>query len=235
MSEGFPFGGDGPSAPWRQTAHEYARETLRRAILSGSLKGGSRLVQADIAAKLRVSTTPVREALRQLAADGLVVFDPHVGAIVRRRDQSELIEIYDILAALSPLAMERASRLIEQNQLDEARALFERMKEQHDIPEWAKLNIEFHAIIEGASQAPTLAAMLKNMHDAAAIHVIRSLQADPSRMTSGNREHAEMLDALEHGDGKRASAVMLKHVNATLQLVLATFADEDERDLELAD
>ena len=62
------------------SAHELARETLRQAILRGQLPGGARLVQADLAVHLRVSTTPVREALRDLATEGLIVLDRHWGA-----------------------------------------------------------------------------------------------------------------------------------------------------------
>ena len=80
----------------RQTAHEYVREVLRRAILSGDIPVGSRLVQAELATTLEVSTTPVREALRDLASEGLIQFDPHRGAVVSELSGEELQEIYEI-------------------------------------------------------------------------------------------------------------------------------------------
>ena len=79
----------GAGAAGRQTAHEFVRSVLRRAILSGELAGGTRLVQAELAAVLEVSTTPVREALRELASEGLVRFDPHRGAVVQELSGEE--------------------------------------------------------------------------------------------------------------------------------------------------
>jgi DNA-binding GntR family transcriptional regulator len=73
--------GDQLASP-RRTAHEYVRNSLREGILRGSLVGGTRLVQSEIASELEVSTTPVREALRDLATEGLVQLDAHRGAVV---------------------------------------------------------------------------------------------------------------------------------------------------------
>src|SRR5688500_20338979 len=97
----------------RQTAHEFVRETLRKAILRGDLPGGSRLVQADIAARLKVSTTPVREALRDLATEGMITLDPHRGGVVRELNWDDMQEIVMIRHALGPqinrLPIERIS------------------------------------------------------------------------------------------------------------------------------
>jgi len=73
-----------------RTAHEFVKESLRRAILRGDLSGGERLIQADLATMLNVSTTPVREALRDLATEGLITLDRHRGGVVREPDWAEI-------------------------------------------------------------------------------------------------------------------------------------------------
>src|SRR3990172_11947171 len=95
-------------AATRQTAHEFVRGVLRRAILNGELASGSRLVQAELAAMLDVSTTPVREALRDLATEGLVQFDPHRGAIVSELSSEDVHAISAFRTVLDPLALGRA-------------------------------------------------------------------------------------------------------------------------------
>jgi DNA-binding GntR family transcriptional regulator len=80
----------------RSTAHTFVLDALRDAILSGSLPAGARLIQTEIAARLEVRTTPVREAIRDLVGSGLVQSDVHRGAVVRALDSDELAEIYEI-------------------------------------------------------------------------------------------------------------------------------------------
>jgi DNA-binding transcriptional regulator YhcF (GntR family) len=89
--------------PKRQTAHQYVVESLRNAIVEGVLTPGTRLIQAAIAEELEVSTTPVREALQDLAAEGLVRLDPHRGAIVYGFDLAECREIYELRMLLEEL------------------------------------------------------------------------------------------------------------------------------------
>jgi len=92
----------------RQTTVEYVKDTLRKAILGGELVGGTRLVQADLAAALETSTTPVREALRDLTSEGLIRSDPHRGSVVYEPNAYELDEIYQICRVLEPLAIRHA-------------------------------------------------------------------------------------------------------------------------------
>jgi DNA-binding transcriptional regulator YhcF (GntR family) len=96
---------------WR-TAHDFAKQTLRRAILRGELPGGTRLIQSDLATQLGVSTTPVREALRDLAGGGLITLDRNRGGVVRELNWHEVEEIDQIQERLRPLAMELAVRNI---------------------------------------------------------------------------------------------------------------------------
>lgn len=212
----------------RRTAHQFARETLRRAILSGALVGGTRLVQADIAAQLKVSTTPVREALRDLAADGLILFDPHRGAIVHELDVSELVEVYEIRQALEPLAIRKATGHLSDDELDTAAALQARMDRETDPGAWADLNWQFHALLERAANSPRLLSVVKSMQDTAAIYVGHSLKVEPERIAEGNREHRELLDALRRRDADSAAAILRAHLDATLRSVLASRSLEGE-------
>src|SRR5665811_2234033 len=115
------------SGTTRQTAHEYVREVLRKNILNGDLPGGARLVQAELGAMLDVSTTPVREALRDLASEGLVRFDPHRGAVVTELDLEDVKDIYEIRRILEPEAMRQSAPKVSEELLVQLRKLHQRM------------------------------------------------------------------------------------------------------------
>lgn len=215
---------DGPAplraAQPRVTAHESVHTTLRRAILGGALPGGTRLVQADVASQLSVSTTPVREALRDLAAEGLVVFRPHVGAVVREISIDELTELYDIRKAVEPVSIRRAAVRIRKSELAEAQALIKKMESETDPARWAELNWEFHAVLERAANAPLVRSVVKTVQDIAAMYVAHSLILQPDRMNSGNKEHRAMLTALRRRDQETAARVLIEHLDSTLQAIL---------------
>jgi DNA-binding GntR family transcriptional regulator len=215
----------------RRTAHQSVRDTLRRAILSGTLSGGTRLVQADIAAQLKVSTTPVREALRDLAAEGLILFDPHRGAIVHELDLSELVEVYEIRKALESLAVRKATQRINDEQLAAAAALQDTMDGEHDPGAWVELNWQFHSLLERAANSPRLWSMVKTVQDAAAIYVGHSLKVEPQRMAAGNREHWAMLEAMRRRDSDKAVVLLVQHLDATLGAVLASHSLEGDADV----
>lgn len=210
----------------RRTAHQFVRETLRRAILTGALDGGTRLVQADIAAQLEVSTTPVREALRDLAADGLIHFDPHRGAIVRELDMTELVELYDIRKALESLAVRKAAVEITEAQLKSATELQDRMDRESDVGLWVQLNSEFHSMLYRASMSPRLFSLVESVQDAATIYVAHSLAVSPGRIKDGNREHRSLITALRKRDGEKAATILQSHLDATLQTIVSANSTE---------
>lgn len=200
----------------RRTAHEFVRDTLRRAILSGRLTGGTRLVQAEIAAQLNVSTTPVREALRELAADGLIRFDPHRGGIVNTTDAAEFLETYEIRKLLEPYAMGRAAERITDAQLAAAEQLADEMEREHDPGVWAELNWRLHRLLVLVAGSPRLDAILSSLQDSAALYVAHSLTHSPGRIAQGNHEHRDLLEALRRHDGAAAHAIVLEHLEGTL-------------------
>jgi DNA-binding GntR family transcriptional regulator len=203
----------------RLTAHQMVRETLRQAILSGRLTGGTRLVQADIAATLDVSTTPVREALIQLASEGLIQFDAHRGAIVHEIDLGELRDIYEMRTALEPIAVRRAAQRITDDQLDAAAGLIQEMDENVNPETWVERNWQFHFLIEQAAGSPRLGTVIKTVQNSAILYIARSVQAHPGRMREGNDEHRSLLAALRKRDEDRAAAIMVQHLNNTMKAI----------------
>lgn len=200
----------------RRTAQELVRDTLRRGILTGEVKGGTRLVQADLAQQMRVSTTPVREALRSLAAEGLVSLDAHRGAVVRRLNQEELQDIYELRCILEPEALRRAVARISAEQLDEAAAIEARMQEERDPARWSDLNRRFHRVFIDAAGSARLTQMLEILQDSFAGYIVSSIVQDEHRRDRANDQHHTLLQAMHGGDGERAATTMLEHMRVTL-------------------
>lgn len=199
----------------RRTAHQSVVETLRRAILSGVLPGGSHLVQADIAEQLQVSTTPVREALRDLAAENLIRLDAHRGAVVHECSVAEMEEIYSLRRILEPEAIRRALDRITDAELKKAEEVLLKMESETDFGTWVELNREFHARLEDAAGSPRLAGILKSLRDVSALYVGLSMQGEARDLRSANAEHREILEACRARDRERAVAVVLQHLEVT--------------------
>ncbi|UQX88960.1 GntR family transcriptional regulator [Jatrophihabitans telluris] len=206
--------------PPRLTANQMVQDTLRRAILRGQLAAGSRLVQADIASTLEVSTTPVREALIQLAAEGLIQFDPHRGAVVHEIDLTELREIYEIRTALEEIAVRRAAVRITDDQLDQAAQCIKEMDATDDPATWVERNWQFHFLIEQAAASKRLATVIKTVQNSAILYVAHSVRTNPQRMKEGNKEHAMLLTALRKHDSDDAGKVMTHHLSKTMNLIV---------------
>lgn len=210
------FDGDPP-----RTAQQLAYQVVRRAILESDLEPGTRLTQGQLAEQLQISTTPVREALRRLAGEGLVRIDAHRGAIVRGLDEEELLEIYEMRLLLEPLAIRKSVASISDTAIDEAEQLWERMNDHSDIGAWSDANREFHAILAEAATSPTLTSVLRGLRDRAAPYVRYSIVLQPGFSVTANQEHRELVDAFRARDPDRAAAIEEKHLRATLAAVMA--------------
>lgn len=211
----------------RRTAHQIVKDTLRRAILDGSLGGGTRLVQADVATQLGVSTTPVREALRDLATEGLVRLDAHRGAVVHEVTPEELAELYDLRRILEPEAVRRAAQNLTDEQLAELEALQRRMDDEPDVIRWIGMNRTFHWAIADAAGSKRLADTLHRLEDEAALYVGVSLRRQQARLGSGNDQHHRLVDALRRRDGDAAAEVMLDHLAHTQALADSGLSKDD--------
>lgn len=201
----------------RQTAHEYVRAVLRRAILNGELASGSRLVQSELAAMLDVSTTPVREALRDLATEGLVQFDPHRGAIVTELSSEDLWDIYEIRMVLESLALRKAVEKVTPALLERLRKVHQAMLDEPQSVDWVDRNRVFHMAVYELAVSPRLAGMIRTLQDASVMYIGASLHSDPSHRETANRGHAEILEALENKDTEAAVAALTDHLRSTVE------------------
>lgn len=211
--------GDIGGPPRTRTAHQYVLKSLRDAILNGQLGGGARLMQADLAAQLGVSVTPVREALRDLATQGLVEFDPHRGALVRSLDVHEVRELYELRMILEPMHVRRTFGLVTDAQLDRAAELRDRMEETDSLTDWAELNRQFHAALTVADSRSRLASIIAGLRDSASIFVSMSLSTSPERLAESNAEHAQLLEFYRRRDLAVVERLTIGHLQTTLDTI----------------
>lgn len=194
----------------RLTAAGFVQKTLRRAILSGELAGGTRLGLADIAEILEVSTTPVREALRQLATEGLVQFDPYRGGTVQTLTRHDMEEVVKLRSALEPVAVREAVEKITEEDLERASEIHARMAGE-DEP-WVDLNRQLHFALYASVGSPRLLAMIKSLQDSEMMYVGTSIRNHPAMRDQARRDHAELIEAMRARDAERAVEITLRHL-----------------------
>lgn len=208
-----------PTARRSATAHEYVREALRAAIMDGSLPGGTRLLQSEIATQLGVSTTPVREALRDLTSERLVVMHPHHGAMVRALDLAEVQEIYELRIAMEPILSRRLVDSLDEATLDRALEIQRKMLDIRDVAEWAQLNRDFHTTLASPEDHSRLGIILTGLRDAATPFVGMSLLAQPGLMDQTNEEHREFVELFRAKEVDRVVDLTRRHLQATLSAI----------------
>lgn len=211
--------GDRSMQPRSRTAHEYVRTELRAAILEGELSGGTRLLQSEIASQLGVSTTPVREALRDLATEGLVFFTAHQGAVVRTLSLEEVREIYELRMLLEPLLIRRVVGQIGEESLKRARTLWYQMDIEKDPGVWVQLNQAFHKVFAEPEEGSQLAYILAGLRDRAAAYVGVSLKARPEQMHQANADHGQMLELFGRRDVDGLTELTVDHLRSTLAAI----------------
>lgn len=152
---------------------ESVADLIRHLILSRQLQSGERLVQSQLAERLGVSRTPVREALQKLASEGLVTFSPYKGASVAEFSSSELEDIYSIRIALEGFCARLAAPLVTDEQLEKLEALFNRMKEQYlrgDRLQLLVANREFYSVLFAVPGQPRLYELTMKYLDMADVY-----------------------------------------------------------------
>jgi DNA-binding GntR family transcriptional regulator len=193
-----------------------AVEAVRDLILSGQYGPGARLGEADLAELVGVSRTPVREALRHLAAEGLVEIRPNKGARVVEWSADELDQVFDLRAQVEGLAARRAATRATAVQLDQLEQvavehLAQTQRRRRDLDRVYALNSEFHggvvALVGGAS-LPTVIGTL--VHTAVLVRTLHTF--DDAAMLRSAHHHLELVAALRARDPEWAESVMRSHL-----------------------
>lgn len=188
--------------------------TLRQAILKGELKPGERLMEIQLAQKLGVSRTPVREAIRKLELEGLVLMIPRKGAEVAEITAQDLEDVLEVRSALEELAVRDACEHITEEQLcDLAKAAeeFQRCLGEPDIVASVHADMHFHEIIYGATNNRRLLQILNNLREQMYRYRMEYLKDKRTHQTLLD-EHEAIREALKNHDKEKAGEAIHIHI-----------------------
>jgi DNA-binding GntR family transcriptional regulator len=207
----------------RRPLHEQAVDRLRELIVQGKLAPGERLNERVLCERLGISRTPLREAIKLLASEGLVRLLPHRGAQVAALDAERLSETLQVMAAMEALAGELACRKASAKALAEIRALHEDMLARHargDLAGYFRYNQAIHLKIVEASDNAVLAATYRQLNaNVLRARYMANLSAE--RWDEAVREHESILAALEARDAPRLTRLLREHLAQKLTAVLS--------------
>ncbi|WP_210237826.1 GntR family transcriptional regulator [Aliirhizobium smilacinae] len=205
----------------RRTLHSEIVDAIREMIVDGHLEPGQKVPEKELCDRFDISRTPLREALKALAAEGMLELLPQRGARVAILGEEELVELFPIIAAMEALAGELACDRITDAQVAEIRQMHGRMLiafEQSDRLEYATLNRAIHMAIFDASGNAALLVLYRNM-ELKIRNIRHTMRQLPQDWKQALDDHDEMLDALSARDKTRLSAIMKQHVLNTAEAV----------------
>ena len=198
--------------------------TLRQAILRGDIQPGERLLEIHLADKLGVSRTPIREAIRKLELEGLVLMIPRKGAVVAEITEKSLRDVLEVRRALEELAMKLACERIldeEIEELKEAAKEFENALKTGDVTVYAEADVKFHDIIYRTTDNQRLIQLLYNLREQMYRYRVEYLKRDDSHDTL-LAEHQYIIETLERRDSDEAVKAVCAHVDNQVTAVADT-------------
>ena len=205
--------------------------TLRRGIMQGDLKPGERLMEIKLANRLGVSRTPIREAIRMLELEGLVVMIPRKGAQVAEITEKDLKDVLEVRMGLEELAVKFACQRITEEQLDNlyhASRKFEEAVKREDLTELAQADVDFHDLIYKATGNERLVQLLNNIREQMYRYRVEYLKDEEMR-GSLVREHDTLLENLRQRDLEGAKQVTQSHIERQQAYILETIYGQNEK------
>ncbi|MAO55174.1 MAG: GntR family transcriptional regulator [Rhodospirillaceae bacterium] len=215
-----------------KTSPDEIADAIRNQILRGELEPGTPVRQDDLAAEFEVSRVPVREALRSLASEGLMLWQPHQGFRVAQLKPAEAREILEIRSVLEVRALEWAFPHLGPDNIEEARDAIARAEATKSIDEWSHMNGVFHTATLGACGRPNLLALIQQLNNRVDRYIRLLVQRTDYRIQA-EREHRAILATIEAGNLAAASLLLEQHIEDTadaLDRFLADHRPDDEVD-----
>jgi DNA-binding GntR family transcriptional regulator len=223
LNPGFDQAGFAVPKLERQHLHDTVVEHLRKLIVEAVLPPGAKLNERELCETMGISRTPLREALKVLAVEGLIEIFPNRGASVYKMSQAEIWETFELVSGLEAMAGELACARITPGELADIKALHHAMltcKAQNDLPGYYRCN---HAIHDKINQAARNSVLHRTY-----LSVNRRLQAlrfksnfKADKWERAAHDHEEMIKALEARDGKRMAAILTQHLLDKRDTVMA--------------
>jgi len=207
----------------RLALHEQVTTRLRTMLIEGRIEPGAKLNERELCELLGVSRTPLREAIKLLASEGLVDLLPNRGAVAVRLGEADVLQTFEVLADLEGLSGELAAQRITDEELSEIRALHFEMLASHarkDLSSYYRLNAAIHTAINRAARNPVLTRTYDSINARVQSLRFRTNQ-DAAKWKRAIREHEQMIEALEARDPAALRRVLVGHLENKRDTVIA--------------
>ncbi len=203
------------SAIPRQSLTSAVADKLRDQIIRGEIPEGAQLRQDAIASQYHVSRIPVREALRQLDAEGLIAIVPNRGAVVPALSPDDIGELFSIRALLEPEVLKLSIPHLTEDDFSEAEAVLRKyvseLRRDDHVSSWGRLNWQFHSILYGRAHQPRFMAIIRNVNNSGERYTRLQLYLTHG-MKRANEEHHQMLELCRQRDVAGACKLLRLHI-----------------------
>jgi DNA-binding GntR family transcriptional regulator len=206
----------------RLALHDQVASRLRTMLIEGLIAPGAKLNERELCEQLRVSRTPLREAIKLLAAEGLVDLLPNRGAVAVKLTEADVVNTFELLSALEALSGELAAQRVTDEELAELRALHYEMMAcfaRRDLSGYYRINARIHAAINEAAKNPVLGATYRSINARVQSLRFRTNQNEV-KWAAAVAEHERMIQALAARDPAAMRQVLLEHLNRKRDTVL---------------
>ena len=211
----------------RPVLHQEVATRLRQRIVEGAIAPGAKLNERELSEQLQVSRTPLREAIKMLAAEGLVELLPNRGAVAASLGEQDVADTFELIAGLEGLSGELAAQRIDAAELAEIRALHYEMLAAYtrrDLSAYYGLNARIHGLVNAAARNSALTQTWRNVNARLQALRFRS-NFDEAKWQRAVAEHERMVELLAARDGAALRALMVQHLehkrDAVLELMRA--------------
>jgi DNA-binding GntR family transcriptional regulator len=203
---------------------------LKKEIIKGSLKPGSKVLEGRIADQIGISRTPVREAIRELAAEGFVTLSPNQGVVVRSVSAENIREVLQVHSVLEGLATRLSCEVINEEELKELENYVNKMEKltnKKDPLAYSEVDLKFHELIVDNCGNKRLIQMRKNISDQAQRYRVSSLRIQ-GRLKKSLKEHQKILEAFKTKNPKKADSMSQEHIQNALKNILNNVVEKKE-------